>query len=240
MGAFATGLRFAYSLVMKMSPSDCWLVWEMRRLHHFGIRWVTFTPFGFLFYCLSSHQWRPSYMVFSRKMVHILPGYPKQSPEDPEVTMVAFYLSLPPEVSQGTVVPKDSLTIIVESNIASIGRSMDSFIVSVKPLSLPAKEFQTNNYKSNKLGANHTAAIVGGAVGGCFFLVVIVVLLRAYGRRKRYVHYAKEGCFNQPVGDETAIKSSRLQKDRDIRIFALLVDIIHMLPLQIWGCCLCS
>lgn len=154
--------------------------------------------------------------------------------------MVAFYLSLPPEVSQGTVVPKDSLTIIVESNIASIGRSMDSFIVSVKPLSLPAKEFQTNNYKSNKLGANHTAAIVGGAVGGCFFLVVIVVLLRAYGRRKRCVHDTKEGCFNQPVGDETAIKSSRLQKDRDIRIFALLVDIIHMLPLQIWGCCLCS
>lgn len=138
----------------------------------------------------SSRQWRPSYMVFSRKMVHILPGYPKQSPEDPKVTMVAFYLSLPPEVSQGTVVPKDSLTIIVESNITSIGRSMNSFIVSVKPLSLPAKEFQTNNYKSNKLGANHTAAIVCGAFGGCLFLVVIVALLRAYGRRKR------PGCYS--------------------------------------------
>ncbi|XP_074632013.1 cubilin-like isoform X2 [Acropora palmata] len=138
----------------------------------------------------SSHPWRPSDMVFSRNMVHILPGYPKQSPDDPKVTMVAFYLSLPPEVSQGTVVPKDSLTIIVESNIANIGRSMDSFIVSVKPLSLPAKEFQTNNYKSNELGANHTAAIVGGVVGGCLFLVVIVVLLRAYGRRKR------PGCYS--------------------------------------------
>ncbi|XP_015769328.1 PREDICTED: serine-rich adhesin for platelets-like isoform X8 [Acropora digitifera] len=138
----------------------------------------------------SSHQWRPSYMVFSRKMVHILPGYPKQSPKDPKNAMLAFYLSLPPEVSQGTVVPKDSLTIIVESNITSIGRSMNSFIVSVKPLSLPAKEFQTNNYKSNKLGANHTAAIVGGAFGGCLFLVVIVALLRAYRRRKR------PGCYS--------------------------------------------
>lgn len=138
----------------------------------------------------SSHQWRPSDMVFSRNMVHILPGYPKQSPEDPKVTMVAFYLSLPPKVSQVTVVPKDTLTIIVERNIRSIGRSMDSFIVSVKPLSLTAKEFQTNNYKRNKLGANHTAAIVGGAVGGCLFLVVIVVLLRAYGRRKR------PGCYS--------------------------------------------
>ena len=145
-------------------------------------------------------------MVFSRKMVQILPGYPKQSPEDPEVTMVAFYLSLPAKVSQVTVVPKDTLSIIVESNIRSIERSMDSFIVSVKPLSLPAKESQTNNYKSNKLGANHTAAIVGGAVGGCLFLVVIVVLLRAYGRRKRYVHDTKEGCFNQPVGEETVFR----------------------------------
>ena len=81
-------------------------------------------------------------MVFSHIMVHILPGYPKQSPEDPKVILVAFFLSLLPKVSQGTVVPKDILTVIVKSNISSIGRSMDSSIASVEPASLPPNELQ--------------------------------------------------------------------------------------------------
>ena len=168
-------------------------------------------------------------MVFSRNMVHILPGYPKQSPEDPKVTMVAFYLSLPPKVSQlqVTVVPKDTLTIIVESNIASIGRSMDSFIVSVEPLSLPAKEFQTNDYKKNKPVANHMAAIVGGVVGGCLFIVVIVILLRTYVRRKRYVHDTKESCFNQLDSDETIF----LLK---VVVYRKTVIVVYLRSLSIW------
>lgn len=115
-------------------------------------------------------------------MVHILQGYPKQSPEDPEVTMIAFYLSFPPEISQGTVVSEGMLTTVVESNMQSIGRSMDSSIVSVKPLrSLPMNKFRTNDSEGN-----YTGAIAGGVVGGCFFLVVGAVLV-VYLRKRRYV-----------------------------------------------------
>ena len=77
-------------------------------------------------------------MVFSPNMVHILPGYSKRSPEDPKVAMIALYLSLPSEVSQGTVLSQGILsTVIKKSIMPSIGRSMDSSIVSVYPLSSP-------------------------------------------------------------------------------------------------------
>ena len=118
-------------------------------------------------------------MVFSPDMVHILLGYPKESPEDPEVTMIAFYLSLPPEISQGTVVSKGMLTTVVESNMQSIGRSMNSSIVSVGPLINPKNEFQTSDPEGN-----HTEAIVGGVVGGCFFLVVGALFV-VYLRKRR-------------------------------------------------------
>ena len=116
-------------------------------------------------------------MVFSPNMVHILPGYPKQSPEDPKVAMIAFYLSLPPEVSRGTLVPKDILTTVIKSNMPSIEGSMDGSIVSVDPLLPSSTEFPTNDNGNNKSEANRTGAIVGGIVGGCIFLVVIAALL---------------------------------------------------------------
>ncbi|XP_067048003.1 MAM and LDL-receptor class A domain-containing protein 1-like isoform X2 [Acropora muricata] len=72
-----------------------------------------------------SRRRRSSDMVFSPNMVHILPGYPKRSPEDPKVAMIAFYLNLPPEVSQGTVLSKYILTTVIKSNMPSIGRSMN-------------------------------------------------------------------------------------------------------------------
>ena len=119
-------------------------------------------------------------MVFSPDMVHILPGYPKQSPEDLEVTMIAFYLSLPPGISQGTVVSKDMLTTVVERNMQSIGRSIDSSIVSVKPSSSPPK----NEFRTNESEGNHTGAIAGGVVGGCLLLVVGALLV-VYLRKRR-------------------------------------------------------
>ena len=124
-------------------------------------------------------------MVFSPNMVHILAGYPKQSPEDPKVAMIAFYLNLPPEVSQGTVVSKDILTTVIESNVLSIGRSVDGSIVSVNPSSSPSMEFQTNRNRNNKSEANSTGAIVGAIIGGCLFLVVIVALLVVYVKIRR-------------------------------------------------------
>ena len=119
-------------------------------------------------------------MIFSPDMVHILPGYPKQAPEDPQVSRIAFYLSLPTEISQSTVVSKDILTTIVERNMQSIGRSMDSSIVSVEPLSSPS----TNEFRTNEPEGNHTGAIAGGVVGGCLLLVVGALLV-IYLRKRR-------------------------------------------------------
>ena len=121
-------------------------------------------------------------MVFSPSMVHILPGYPKRSPEDPKVAMIAFYLNLPPEVSQGTVLSKYILTTVIKSNMPSIGRSMNGSIVIAYPLGSPPGEFQTNYNKSE---ANRTGATVGGIVGGCLFLVVVVALLMFYVKNRR-------------------------------------------------------
>ena len=124
-------------------------------------------------------------MVFSPNMVHILAGYPKQSLKDPKVAMIAFYLNLPPEVSQGTVVSKDILTTVIESNRLSIGRSVDGSIVSVNPSSSPSMEFQTNRNRNNKSEANSRGAIVGAIIGGCLFLVVIFALLVVYVKIRR-------------------------------------------------------
>ncbi|XP_044163211.1 uncharacterized protein LOC122947728 [Acropora millepora] len=119
-------------------------------------------------------------MLFSPDMVHILPGYPKQAPEDPKISRIALYVSLPPEISQSTVVSKDILTTIVERNMQSIGRSMDSSIVSVEPLSSPS----TNEFRTNEPEGNHTGAIAGGVVGGCLLLVVGALLV-IYLRKRR-------------------------------------------------------
>lgn len=128
-----------------------------------------------------SRRRRSSDIVFSPDLVHILAEYPKPSPEDPEVTMIAFYLSLPPEISQGTVVSKTILTTIVESNMKTIGRSMNSTIVSVELLRQTSKtHFRTSEYEGN-----HTGAVVGGVVGGCLFLFVIGALLVVYLRKRR-------------------------------------------------------
>ena len=121
-------------------------------------------------------------MVFAPNMVHILPGYPKRSPEDPKVAMIALYLSLPPDVSQGTVLSKYILTTVIKSNMPSIGRSLDDSIVIAYPLGSPPGKFQTNDNKSE---ANRTGATVGGIVGGCLFLVVIVALLMVYVKNRR-------------------------------------------------------
>ena len=134
--------------------------------------------------CFRSRRRRSSDIVFSPNMVHILPGYPKQSPKDPKNAMLAFYLSLPPEISQGSVVSKEILTSLIKSNMTSIGRSMNLSIVSVDALSSPSAAFQSNDDSSNKSEGNRTV-IVGGSVGGSLFVVLIAVLLVVYKKNRR-------------------------------------------------------
>ena len=133
---------------------------------------------------LTCRCFRSSDVVFSPNLVHILRGYPKQSPKDPKNAMLAFYLSPPPEISQGSVVSKEILTTVIKSNLKSIGGSMNASIVSVDALNSPSTAFQSNDDRSNKSEASR-AVIVGGSVGGSLSVVLIAVLLVVYMRNRR-------------------------------------------------------
>ena len=118
-------------------------------------------------------------------MVHLLPEFPKQSAKDLQVTMIAFYLSLPPEVSRGTLVSKDILTAVIKSNMPGIGKSIDGTVVSVDPWSSSSVVLQTNDNRNNKSEVNYTKATVGGICGGCLFVVVIAALWAVYVKNER-------------------------------------------------------
>ena len=127
-------------------------------------------------------------MTFSREMVHILPGYPKQSPNDPEDAMLAFYLSLPEGLSKTTVVNKDVLMDIVKSDKASIGGSLNSTIVSVDPVPSSSQKLEDGN-KNNENESKPAVAIIGASVGGVLFIVLIAVLFVGCKRSNRYLHF---------------------------------------------------
>lgn len=123
-------------------------------------------------------------MAFSGNMVHIMPGYPMQSPEDTRIALLAFYLQLPEEFPDN-VVSKDVLIDIVNSNMSSIGGSMNGTIVSVKSLltTTPAtfNGEQTDDETGEKSEPkNATSAIIGASVGGVLFLIVIVFIILTF------------------------------------------------------------
>ena len=128
---------------------------------------------SFLSYCcFRSRQRRSSSMVFYPNMVHILPGYPNKSSEDPNVAMIALYLSLPPKGSQGTVLSKDILTTVIKSNMPSIGKSLNGSIVSVYPMSPLPRKVPTNDLNNSEAVR---MVIVGAIIGICLFVVVVVI-----------------------------------------------------------------
>lgn len=119
-------------------------------------------------------------MVFTSDMVHILPGYPKKSTDNPSITLLAFYLQLPQGVSDN-IVNKDVLKAIVESDKPSIGGSVGGTISSVQPLissTEPTKESEEEPKPMN-------AMIIGASVGCVILVVIIVALVLSFQRRKR-------------------------------------------------------
>ena len=115
-------------------------------------------------------------MVFYPNMVHILPGYPNKSSEDPNVAMIALYLSLPPKGSQGTVLSKDILTTVIKSNMPSIGKSLNGSIVSVYPMSPLPRKVPTNDKSNLNNSVAMRMVIVGAIIGICLFVVVFIVI----------------------------------------------------------------
>ena len=127
-------------------------------------------------------------MVFSGDMVHIIPGYPKQSPEDIHVALLAFYLQLPPGFGSENVVPNDVLKDIVNSNMTSIGGAMNGTIVSVQSsLTSSPDTFQgeQKNDDSSDEGSKPTNVIIGASIGGVLFFLIIVALLLTFKKANR-------------------------------------------------------
>ncbi len=112
-------------------------------------------------------------MVFTSDMVNILPGYPKKSPDDPAITLLAFYLQLP-QGSVDNVVSKDALIDIVKSDMLSIEGCVAGNISSVQFLTSASKEVNKDD-ESDEDSIPLTAIIIGASLGGVLLLVIIVL-----------------------------------------------------------------
>ncbi|KAL9986060.1 hypothetical protein ACROYT_G000127 [Oculina patagonica] len=119
--------------------------------------------------------------VFTSDMVHILSGYPKQSPDDPLITLLAFYLQLPQGFSE-KIVDKDVLIDIVESDVSSIEGSIGGTISSVQPF--PLTDTPTAD-EGNDGQTKPTSVIIGASVGGALLLVLIGLFVLGYKKSSR-------------------------------------------------------
>ena len=119
-------------------------------------------------------------IIFTREMVHILPGYPKESTDNSSIALLAFNLQFPQEFSDD-VVDKYVLKAIVESNVQSIGESVGGTISSVRTLISTAETRE----RSDDEPRSKNAIIIGICVGGVILLVIVVAIFLHFKRRKR-------------------------------------------------------
>ena len=120
-------------------------------------------------------------MIFTSDMVHILPDYPKQSPSDPQIALLAFYIQHPQGFSDSAI-KRDVLKAIVESDTSSIGGSVGGTILSVQPLISTTEPTE----ESDEEPKSKNAIIIGASVGGAILILIVVaiVLLRFKGRKR--------------------------------------------------------
>ena len=127
------------------------------------------------FYIFFLRQRRSSENVrFTVDMVHILPGYPKQSDETPGVVLLAFYLSLPRVISESSIVSERVLRDIVISHKENIQESIGGEILSVNRLPSGTERVKENDGKSKPITTN---VIIGASVGGGVLLIIIAAVL---------------------------------------------------------------
>lgn len=119
-------------------------------------------------------------MVFTSDMVHILPGYPKESADNPSIILLAFYLQFPREFSDD-IVNKDALKSIVESKEQSIGGSVGGTISRVRPL-ISTSEIRKESHEEPK---SKNAIIIGVCVGGAILVFILIAIFWHFKRRKR-------------------------------------------------------
>ena len=119
-------------------------------------------------------------IVFTSEMVHILPGYPKPSPDDPEVALLAFYIQQPQGFSKAAI-KKEVLKAIVESDTSRIEESVGGTILSVQPLISTPEPRKGSEEESDP----QSGIIIGVCVGGVVLVVIIISLVLLFKRKKR-------------------------------------------------------
>ena len=140
-----------------------------------------FFPFIFPTFNSSRRKRSSEKTEFTSDMVHILPGYPKKSTDNPSIALLAFYLQLPQGLSDDIdIVDKDVLKSIVESQKTSIERSVGGTIVSVQPLIATTETTEESDDESNP-----QITIIVGASVGAVILVVLIALLFRFKKKKR-------------------------------------------------------
>ena len=120
-------------------------------------------------------------------MVHILPGYPKQAPDDAAITLLAFYVHLPHKVSENSIVTSEVLKDIVMDRSSNIGESVGGDIVSAGPLPSTTEQLEGGNEgKGSDEQSKPTNVIIGASVGGALLLVIVAVVLVRCKKSNRY------------------------------------------------------
>ena len=113
-------------------------------------------------------------------MVHIFPGYPMESTDNPSIALLAFYLQLPQGFTDN-IVNKDVLKAIVESGKSSIEELVGGTIVGVQPYISVTEttEDSDSRPKSKK------AIFIGASVSVVIMVVILAILLLRFKRKKR-------------------------------------------------------
>ena len=126
-------------------------------------------------------------MTFTADMVHILPGYPKQSDDSPGVVLLAFYLSLPQGTSESSVVSESILHDIVMGHKDNIQTSIGGEISSVDPFPSATEVLKNEESDEGNGGKSKpTNVIIGASVGGGLLLIIIGAVLIGFKKSDRY------------------------------------------------------
>ena len=119
-------------------------------------------------------------MIFTSDLVHILPDYPKQSPTDSQIALLAFYVQHP-QVFSDSAISKDVLKAIVASDSSSIGRSVGGTILSVESLFSTTKTTE----ESDEEPKSKHAVIIGASVGGGILILILIgIVIRCKGMKR--------------------------------------------------------
>ena len=129
-------------------------------------------------------------VTFTKKQVHILPGYPKQISKDPLLASLAFYLQSSAG-SSNAVIKRETLVSSVKGSVASISNAVNGTISSVFTLLAVQPTIPTTkSTTATKTSQN------GGIIAGCLFgSILLIAISGVIVWRYRYPNTRYETCY---------------------------------------------